>query len=310
MTHDPPGRAPSRRGRAGRGGRPPGRRPPRRRHPPTWSSTTGTCSTATPRAPCRPGWRGGVLVPWPNRVRDGRWTWHGARAPARRRLADAAERHARPGRVAAVDRPRAAGADRASVGDRARTAPGLPVPAGGRRWTTRWRRTASRSPCGCATTGTPRPPVRGRHAPVPARRSQRGRRHRRRRAHRPRPDGAGDRRRPAHRARSSRFHGDVGRIGDRAFDTPLTDLERDDDGWARLRLRGPVGELELAVDEAWPWLQIYSGDALPDGPAAAQPGGGADDLPAERAGRRRRPASSSSPAATGRAPGRSAGRPA
>src|SRR3954464_15419369 len=22
------------------------------------------------------GWRGAVLVPWPNRVRGGRWTWH------------------------------------------------------------------------------------------------------------------------------------------------------------------------------------------------------------------------------------------
>jgi aldose 1-epimerase len=62
-----------------------------------------------------------------------------------------------------------------------------------------------------------------------------------------------------------RFHGDVGRIGHRAFDTPLTDLERDDDGWARVRLRGPLGELELATDEAWPWLQIYSADGLPDG---------------------------------------------
>jgi aldose 1-epimerase len=62
-----------------------------------------------------------------------------------------------------------------------------------------------------------------------------------------------------------RFHGDVGRIGHRAFDDPLTDLVRDDDGWARLHLRGPLGELVLAVDEAWPWLQIYTGDQLPEG---------------------------------------------
>ena len=62
-----------------------------------------------------------------------------------------------------------------------------------------------------------------------------------------------------------RFDGDVGRIGDRAFDTPLTDLERDADGWARLRLRGPAGELELAVDGSWPWLQVYTGDTLPEG---------------------------------------------
>jgi aldose 1-epimerase len=62
-----------------------------------------------------------------------------------------------------------------------------------------------------------------------------------------------------------RFHGDVGRIGHRAFDTPLTDLEREEDGWARVRLRGPLGELVLAVDGAWSWLQIYTGDTLPEG---------------------------------------------
>jgi aldose 1-epimerase len=61
------------------------------------------------------------------------------------------------------------------------------------------------------------------------------------------------------------FRGDVGRIGDRALDTPLTDLERDDNGWARVRLRGPAGELELAVDEQWPWLQLYTGDQFPEG---------------------------------------------
>ena len=31
------------------------------------------------------------------------------------------------------------------------------------------------------------------------------------------------------------------------------------------RLRGAAGELELAVDEAWPWLLVYSGDTLPAG---------------------------------------------
>jgi galactose mutarotase-like enzyme len=61
------------------------------------------------------------------------------------------------------------------------------------------------------------------------------------------------------------FDGDVGRIGDRALDDAVTDLVRDADGWARVRLRGPAGELELAVDGAWPWLQVYSGDTLPAG---------------------------------------------
>jgi aldose 1-epimerase len=61
------------------------------------------------------------------------------------------------------------------------------------------------------------------------------------------------------------FDGAIGRIGDRQLDDPLTDLVRDDDGWARVRLRGPAGTLELAVDGAWPWLQVYSGDTLPSG---------------------------------------------
>jgi aldose 1-epimerase len=26
-----------------------------------------------------------------------------------------------------------------------------------------------------------------------------------------------------------------------------------------------MGEIVLAVDESWPWLQIYSGDGLPEG---------------------------------------------
>jgi aldose 1-epimerase len=61
------------------------------------------------------------------------------------------------------------------------------------------------------------------------------------------------------------FDGAVGRIGDRPFDDPLTDLVRDDDGWAHVELRGPAGALRLSVDENWPWLQVYSGDTLPAG---------------------------------------------
>jgi aldose 1-epimerase len=61
------------------------------------------------------------------------------------------------------------------------------------------------------------------------------------------------------------FDGAVGRVGDRAFDDPLTDLERDADGWARVVVSGPAGGVELAVDAAWPWLQVYTGDTLPEG---------------------------------------------
>ena len=61
------------------------------------------------------------------------------------------------------------------------------------------------------------------------------------------------------------FDGAVGRIADRSFDDALTNLIRDDDGWARVGLRGPAGALELAVDGAWRWLQVFTGDALPEG---------------------------------------------
>jgi len=61
------------------------------------------------------------------------------------------------------------------------------------------------------------------------------------------------------------FDGAVGRIGDRALDDALTDLVRDEDGMARVALRGPAGELELAVDPAWQWLQVFTGDTLPEG---------------------------------------------
>jgi aldose 1-epimerase len=61
------------------------------------------------------------------------------------------------------------------------------------------------------------------------------------------------------------FDGALGRIGARVLDVPLTDLVRDADGWARVHLRGAAGALELAVDGAWPWLQVFSADTLPAG---------------------------------------------
>ena len=130
--------------------------------------------------------------------------------------------------------------------------------------------------------------LRRRHAPLPARRCRGGRRDRRGRATvgartALETDGGlptGERR---------PFHGDVGRIGHRALDTPLTDLERDDDGWARVRLRGPAGELELAVDGQWPWLQLYTGDQFPEGQHRRSLAVEPMTSPTERAGRPRRP---------------------
>ena len=49
------------------------------------------------------------------------------------------------------------------------------------------------------------------------------------------------------------------------LDDAFTDLERDEDGLARVELRDPEGEgLTLWVDESYPYLQLFTGDPLPD----------------------------------------------
>lgn len=53
-------------------------------------------------------------------------------------------------------------------------------------------------------------------------------------------------------------------IGDRQIDVAYTELERDDDGRARVRLSLPDGPaVELWTDEAYPYLEIFTGDTLP-----------------------------------------------
>ena len=54
-------------------------------------------------------------------------------------------------------------------------------------------------------------------------------------------------------------------IGDRRLDTAYTDLERDADGRARVRLiRDDGSEITLWLDEAYAYLQLFTGDTLPD----------------------------------------------
>ena len=56
-----------------------------------------------------------------------------------------------------------------------------------------------------------------------------------------------------------------GPIGDRVLDTCLGDLRRDEDGRWRVRLTGAGGEaVTLWADEAYGWVQLFSGDTLPD----------------------------------------------
>ena len=55
-------------------------------------------------------------------------------------------------------------------------------------------------------------------------------------------------------------------IGAIKLDNAFTDLERDDDGLGRVRLRDPRGgsELTLWVDESYSHLMLFTGDPLPD----------------------------------------------
>jgi aldose 1-epimerase len=55
-------------------------------------------------------------------------------------------------------------------------------------------------------------------------------------------------------------------IGDLKLDYTYTDLRRDPDGRCRLRLERPDGSAAVTVwvDEAYPYLELFTGDALPD----------------------------------------------
>lgn len=55
-------------------------------------------------------------------------------------------------------------------------------------------------------------------------------------------------------------------IGQTKIDHAYTDLVRDKDGRARLRLSGPDGgrRVELWLDENFPYVELFTGDALPE----------------------------------------------
>jgi aldose 1-epimerase len=56
------------------------------------------------------------------------------------------------------------------------------------------------------------------------------------------------------------------RIGSTTLDHAFTDLERDEDGLARVELRDPDygSRVSLWVNESYPFLMLFSGDPLPD----------------------------------------------
>ncbi|RZU33847.1 aldose 1-epimerase family protein [Blastococcus saxobsidens] len=209
-----------------------------------------------------PGWRGAVLLPWPNRIRHGRWSWEGE--DLQLDVQSPEEPHAIHGLLSwqpwtVLDR-----ADRSvTVGTTVQPHPGYPfrlaaavdhaLTAEGLTCTLRVRNTGDRpAPFGAgmhpylSLGATADGGIGDAELTVPARTELVL-------------DGGmptGER---------QPFDGAVGRIGDRPLDTPLTDLDRDSDGWARVRVAGAAGRLELGLDAAWPWLQVYTGDTLPPG---------------------------------------------
>lgn len=65
--------------------------------------------------------------------------------------------------------------------------------------------------------------------------------------------------------RSSVPDGLHGLIGDQRIDTAFTDLVRDADGRVQIRLSAPGGPtVTLWADEAYRWVQVYSGDGVPE----------------------------------------------
>ncbi|MDP5185025.1 aldose 1-epimerase family protein [Blastococcus sp. BMG 814] len=209
-----------------------------------------------------PGWRGATLVPWPNRLRHGRWSWQGTGLQLDVRSPE--EPHAIHGLVTWQPWTVLAEADGSvTVGTTVEPQPGYPfrlavavdhvLSADRLTSTLRVRNTGDR----------PAPFGAGFHPYLSVGEVDDG--------------GIGEaeltlpartelvldgglptgERRP--------YDGAVGRIGECALDTPLTDLERDDDGWWHVRLRGSAGELTVSADAAWPWLQVYTGDTLPEG---------------------------------------------
>lgn len=208
------------------------------------------------------GWPGAVLIPWPNRIRDGRWTWQG------RELQLPVESPQAPNAIHGLVAWQpwevlASAGGSATVGTVVPPHPGYPFRLEA---AVDYRLAADRLDVTVRVrnAGDDAAPLGvGLHPYLSVGAERDG------------DIGAAELALPVRTAleldgglptgRRAPFDGAVGRIGDRALDDAFTDLVRDDDGWARARLAGPAGALELAVDGAWSWLQVFSGDTLPEG---------------------------------------------
>ena len=230
------------------------------------------------------GWPGSVLLPWPNRIRNGRWSWQGHELQLEVGAPEAP--HAIHGLVAWQPwSVLSSGEAGATVGTVIEPHPGYPFRLAG---AVDYRL----APDGLTVTvrarnlGTgPAPFGVGMHPYLSVGATRDGE------------IGEAELGLPVRTVleldgglptgRRAPFDGALGRIGDRVLDDAFTDLVRDDEGWARARLSGSAGSLELAVDASWPWLQVFSGDQLPEGrrrrslavePMTCPPNAFADDV--------------------------------
>jgi aldose 1-epimerase len=212
------------------------------------------------------GARGQTLAPWPNRVKDGKWTWQGSEQQLA--LTEPAQHNAIHGLVrwepwSLVDRSAA----EVTLEVTTYPQPGYP-------WPLRYRNTISVDATDGVTVTTSMTNLGDSDAPVAAG------------AHpyltvgTPTIDDAvlqvpadtylptGEQQIPLGRRpvagtpydfRSPRA------IGETEIDYAFTDLQRDADGRCRLRLSSPGGRsVAFWVDEAYPLLEVFTGDALPD----------------------------------------------
>ena len=219
------------------------------------------------------GGRGQLLLPWPNRVRDGRYRYSGRdhQLP----LSEVGRGHASHGLVRwAAWRPVEVSGDAVSLDHRLMAQPGYP-------WTLDLSVRYAVSDEGLAVTviatnraASPAPFAAGAHPyllvgpgpvdawelTVPALTAL----------------ATDDRKIPTGRVDVAGGVFDFRarrRIDDTVLDTAYTDLDRDADGRASVLLHGPDGGVELWMDESHRWLQVYTADDLtpPRGALAVEP---------------------------------------
>jgi aldose 1-epimerase len=177
------------------------------------------------------GRRGGVLLPWPNRTRGGRWRWRGSDLQLEVPSPDSP--NAIHGLVSWQPwQVLAATGDAVTVGTVVEPRPGYPF---------RLAAAIDHALAPDRLTVT----VRVRNAGT-----------------RPAPFGVGMH---PYLAVGAEQDGDVGRASLTLPARTRLELDGDADGWARVRLDTPAGSVELAVDRSWGWLQAFTGDTLPPG---------------------------------------------